>query len=532
LLAWLGLPLLVLTQIAWIPCTNFDGFDDWPIIDISSRGILDAPNANRPLAYLWLLPNHWLGLHRLGFFAFLYLVYWSAGAWLVYALVRRLAPERQRLALLTASLFVVWAPGDLYRLNTVGRALYAGFAVGALAALALLVESWLRRNRLLLGAAALVAFVAVRSYEGTLPILAGGWLLLFVARDRGGRLLPWLAAWTASLVAAAALAVRPALLGGPEASYQLSVLGVTYSPWELGRRLFLQYAYHLVPLVNKPLSELLVPAVPAALIVFAALLVWGGATEGGDHDHGPDEWRWLLKAAGLGLAFAGLGYGLVVVGSAAPTALRLQFLSAPGIALALAAAACLASAALPLPWRRAGVAVACAWVVAVGTGRTLAMQQIWDAESFHPRQQALLESLAHQAPDVVPGTLLVLLDGRRAWPATFGFHHAVRYLYQGRALGMVFGAWDALYPATFTAAGVEREPWPMLREAWGERPGRIPYDHVVAVRASPAGQATILREWPPELPALPAGKRYAPESRILADAPPHPQQRILGGNPP
>ena len=54
-------PLLGLVAVAavfWIGYsavlpTNFGGADEWLLIDLSSRGILDFPYANRPLVLLW-----------------------------------------------------------------------------------------------------------------------------------------------------------------------------------------------------------------------------------------------------------------------------------------------------------------------------------------------------------------------------------------------------------------------------------------------------------------------------------------------
>ena len=136
---------------------------------------------------------------------------------------RRLLPEFPRLAFIAASVCLVWAPGDLSRLSTVECALYAGITFGAMAALAILVESWFNGSRLQLALACVLAFAVVRSYEGTLAVLACAPLLLLATRTERRRLALWCGAWVGFLLASAAFAVAP-LVWPPDASYQVSVL--------------------------------------------------------------------------------------------------------------------------------------------------------------------------------------------------------------------------------------------------------------------------------------------------------------------
>ena len=206
----------------------------------------------------------------------------------------------------------------------------------------------------------------------------------------------------------------------------------------------------------------------------------------------------------------------------------MQILSAPGIALFFSSLAFLLSTLVRPRWRRLVVIAAGAWLVAVGTGRTVAMQRTWDSVSAYPRQIQMLTALTHQVPDVKPHTLIVLLDEGQAWRATYGFRHAVQYLYQGRAIGYIPGAWDALYPTFFTPEGVRVEPWPALRRPWGTRVTLHRYDETIVVRHAPDGRVEVLDPWPDGLPPLPAGARYDPGSRILVGSPLPPERGILG----
>jgi hypothetical protein len=154
------------------------------------------------------------------------------------------------------------------------------------------------------------------------------------------------------------------------------------------------------------------------------------------------------------------------------------------------------------------------------------MQQTWDRESFYPAQMSMLRGLVSRAPDLRSGTMVLLLDEGGAWRATFGFHHAIQYLYEERAAGCVWGAWNALYPATLGAEGLLSEPWPVIRGPWGVRPHTYRHDEIVVARFS-NGSVEILKEWPATLPPLPAGARYDPGSRILDLTHPCPERRLL-----
>lgn len=514
------------SQLPWVPPTNFAGFDEWLIIDLVSRGIIDVPHGNRPVELLWHLPAA-LGSHTLAPYLLLHACYSFLLGLIVFLLCRRLAPGRSILCFLTAVLCLVWGPGDLARLSTVERTGYAAFAFATFLAIWLLVESWMRRSVAILAFGALVAFLVARSYEAVVPLLVCAPLLLpWLGAERGGRLWAWVAAWEGVMALAVALVVLPAFVPTGLMAYQLSVLGLDLHPGRVGFRVLEQYLFHIGPVLLSPVSELATPAVPLAVLVFAGVwLAWTRLVDGTAAD-GPDarsrHWRFVA----LGLAAAGLGYGVLVL-TPTHTGLRMQVLSAPGIALFFASAASLAATFLPPRWRRTVIALMAAWIVAVGTGRTVAMQKRWDEASMYTTQMRMLSGLTREVPDVRPNTLLVLLDDGAAWRASYGFRHAVLHLYQGRAVGHIPRAWNALYPAFFTPEGIRIEPWPALRAPWGARVALYRYGEIVAVRYTSAGKVEVLKDWPAELPPLPPGARYDPRPRTVEGGTPPPERAIL-----
>jgi hypothetical protein len=232
----------------------------------------------------------------------------------------------------------------------------------------------------------------------------------------------------------------------------------------------------------------------------------------GEH---PDA-RTLLRTGGAGLVLAGLGYSLIALGVSETTAFRMQILSGPGIALFLASVVVAIARRLPAQARPFALVLLGAWLVAVGSGRTAAMQATWDRGSACVPQASLMNGLADAVPDVVPGTLFVLLDEPSVWKATYGFHHAVQFLYARRAAGFVPEVWDALTPARFENDGVRFEPWEVNRAAWDEPATTFPYEHVVVVRHTASSGVSVAETWPGELPPLPEGARYEPRARIAA----------------
>ena len=519
--ALLSLGLLLLTQLVWVPPRNFGGLDEWLIVELTSRGVVSVPYAYRPLGLIWAVPAALLA-PTFGFVVFrlCFALYALGSAALVHGVTRRLLPQQPILALLTAGFTIVWAPGDMARLSTVEGAVYQGITLGTLVAVGLLVAAWHRHSVPLLAAGVLVAFLDVRCYEGCVPVLACAPALLLLREPHARRLWRWALVWWFVIGLALAFALLEVSVSIRQNAYQLSVLGLHPDPAGWLVRMVRQYGFHLRPLYASAPTELLTPAVPVAVVAFVLGILFHGSSPGE-----PSDRRLLAAVSGLGLAFAGLGYSLVLLGVTVPSAFRLEFLSGPGIALFLAALVQLGASF----WRgRAHLVVAAAlgaWIVAVGTGRTLAMQREWQSLSYEPRQMRVLSDLVHAVPDVAPATLLVFLDDGRAWRTAFSFHHAVQYLYERRAAGYVPGRADTLYAAAPALDGVRFEPWPIVRKAWDAPRTVYGYDQLVIVRHTRDGAVAVLDSWPGELTPLPDGARYEPRSRITPG--PLPRSNIL-----
>lgn len=527
--ALLALLAVFWSQFAWVRATNFGGMDEWLYISLSSRGVLGIPYANRPFVLLWTLPAALLRPHDLRSFYFVHAAYLTLTGWLLFLLLRRLCPSRPLLAFLAAAFCLTWAPLDFLRLDTVLVTGYSGFTFATLLALVLFTESWARDKPVGLALAGLIALLAARGFEGVLPLLIAAPLLLpWVGARRSRRLAVWVLAWEGLMLLIAALVLLPFLRPDSLGSYQASALKPDLHPARVAIRLLRQYGFHLLPLFSSPPRELAVPAVPVAVAAFLAAFALVGRRAEPLAVEGRERGALGLLAA-LGAVLAALGYAPFVASAAILTAARTQFLSAPGIGLLLAALALLAVSALPGSWRRPALALMGAWVVAVGTGRTIAMQRDWDSgRSVFARQRQALVELTRQVPDTRPNTLIVLIDDAGGWPATFTFRHAVDYLYEGRALGYVSKAIDFLYPAYFLPVGVYFDPWPVIRGSWGVKPTLHRYDEIVVAHVGRDGGLAVLSEWPGELlPALPAGARYDPEARIVRGAPAPASRAIL-----
>jgi hypothetical protein len=544
LLAALALAAVWATQFAILAPTNFTRTDEWLYVSLTSRGIVDCPHMQRPLALLWALPGALLR-HRFIGFHLTDGAYVLLSGWLVFLLARRLSGD-VRLALLAGVFALVWAPRDMNRLVTVQATVAAGPTFATLLAFVLLVESWVSGRRVLLALAGAVAFVTVRSYEATAALmLAGPLLVLWIAGARARRAWVWAGVFGAVVVFAAGLTAL--FLRRPEASYQFA-LGFDPRPGAVLGRLGLQFGLHLLPLAAPP-PGLVTAAVGVALAVFVLGygLVAASLSSSTPHPYPPHVGggescsqrtaplsstphparRRLAGLAALGALLAALGYLPFCLLSSIQSATRTQFLSGPGIALLLAATATLACSFLPAPGRPVGMGLLGAWVVIFGTGNTVAMQGLWTEMSAYPAQTGLLRQLTARAPDVRPHTLVVLIDEGDAFPAVFTFRHAIGYLYDQRAAGVVWKAADYLYSFSFDAEGVGLEPWPVIRKAWRDEPARYRYDELVVARSGPDRRLNLLRDWPPELPALPPSARYDPESRIVRGGWPVPAQRIL-----
>lgn len=523
--ALVGIGALLAIQISLVRATNFSGYDEWFLIDQVGKGVVSIPYTNRPLHYLWALPARLLMPHRLEGFLLVHAFWLAAVGWLVFGLARRLHPVDPTFAFLAGAFAAIWAPLDRIRLSsTIGLVGYAGPTAAALAAILLLLEAFRRASVPFLLLAITVAALSARAFEGVLPLLACAPLLLLWTRPARTR-PAWIAIWEGAMVVLLLLALAPLLSGRAAENYQLSGLGLDLVPWRVGERLLRQFGFHLVPLFTSPPREIPAAGTSAVLavgiFVLALVAVW---------TPGPGVGRIaLVKLGMLGVLLAALGYGVFVLSAAITTPQRMQFLSSAGIALLLASLVRLAGGALPSRVRVVATALLGGWIVAVGVGRTAALQREWDERSFYPDQSRTLVQLTEQAPGLRPGTLVVLLDDAGVWPASFTFRHAVEYLYAGRALGVVPGAHDLLYPWSVGPAGVTTVPWLILQGPWHVPPTLHRYDQIVIFRLREDRAVELQETWPPDLPALPPGARYAPRERILKDDCCPPERRILAG---
>jgi hypothetical protein len=513
---------VVLSQARLVEATNFFGFDEWTVLSLLSRWVIDIPYANRPLGLLWALPVTWIAPHSFLGFAILYWFYlWLTGL-LVYWLALRVAPRRPLLAVLAGVFAVVWAPSDLARQSTVERALYIGITFGMLLAMVCYVESWLRRSVPLLALSLLLCVVSGRCYEATLPVLMVTPLLLFAVPGESTRALrQWILVFECFVLLSMLLALQSFLAPTSDFTYQAAI-NLDPRPAAVLTRLALQYRLHFAPLFTVVPTELLTSGVAVAVVVFLSaciLWLWGVPEETAAR-------RDLRMLCLGGVLLAGAGYGALLLTARVPDAWRMQFLSSPGAALLLAGVVVAIG-------ERTGryapvVAVALgAWVVAVGTGRTQTMQQRWERLSFYPRQMRMLSALVAEVPDAQPGALLLLIDDGRAWRANFGFHHAVEYLYRGHAVGLAWGVWTGMFPAFFGPEGVASEAWPAVRRAWGARATFHRYDQIIVLRHSPNGAVQVLDAWPADLPPLPPGTVYRPRAQLVPLREALPEREIL-----
>jgi hypothetical protein len=220
-------------------------------------------------------------------------------------------------------------------------------------------------------------------------------------------------------------------------------------------------------------------------------------------------------AMAAGLALAGLGFAAFLPVPDLTAPLRTQFLPAPGLGVFLAGCALWLASWPPARLRPLAAAVLAGWVMWVGTACVHAMQRHWNMRSLYGRQSHFLRELTRLAPDLAPGTLVLLVDRTDAW-RPFAFQHAVEYMYEGRATGHLAGPREnVLVPTHMTDAGVVREPIPAIRGPWRSPATVHRYEQVVVVRYVADGSVEVLDEWPRRLGELPAGASYAPRARIV-----------------
>lgn len=527
-----GIAAVFVAHYSWTRPTNFAGPDEWLCIDLASRGILWTPYADRPLDLLWTAIPARILPHELGAYWLFHGLYLLGAGLLASWLARRIARGGRLVALVAGVAAVAWAPLDFMRLDAVLLSRYSGATFVVLAAAALFLESWRTGRVWALALGAGLAFLAALGFEGVLALLALVPALPLALRlPPPRRALARALAWEATVVLAAALTTPGALLTG-DTRYQASGLGFDPQPvrvaWRLARLLGLQ----LHPLFTSPAAELAVPAVALATAVF---VVAGVAVVRFEPRVGDASLAALLRLALVGASIQLLGTLPFAFSPATQNAGRTQVLAAPGVGLLLAAGAGLLPRLVAGPRRAALlVGLAGAWVVAVGTGRVAAMQRDWDSGgSAYAEHHRTLSGLVAQAPGLRPDTLVLLLDEAGAWPLGFSFRHAVSYLYDGEAVGLVLGANDVLYPYRVGPEGVLVLPYESIRAAWQAPPARYSWSQVVVARLPPAGALEIVEHWPAAvLPAPTPGARYDPRARILHGVSGPASRSILSTPPP
>lgn len=510
------------SQFAWVRATNFGGWDEWLVIDLTSRGIVGLPYQNRPFSLAFTFLGSLLSPYGLWGFYLVHGVYLVGTGILLYGIVRRLAPQHEGLALLAGIIAPSFSPADDIRLDVTLTASYAGVTFASLLTLLFLIESYRRRSVPVLLAVGVLGALVTRCVEATVGLMAAGPLLLLalpgIERRSWRR---WAMVWAAFVGTAAVSVAWPVLFPPPGGSYQSSGLGFDPHPVRVVARVLRQFGFHLLPLLTPTGGEIVTTAalVSAGVFLVVAIFLLQDA-EGEDP-------RVISRLALIGLSGAGLGYGVLSLSPAITGPARAQIIAAPGIGLFLASVV-FGIAVRSGRGRRAVVALLGAWIIAVGTARVAAMQRRWDEVSYWPAQRQTLSSLLVAIPDLVPDTFVVLLDGTASFPATFTFHHALGYLYERRAAGVSVGAEPFLYPHAFSTDGLVSAPLESVRGPWREPVRAYRYDQLVVVRATPEGGVRLLEQWPEgELPALPPGAVYSPRARIRAGGELRPALRIL-----
>jgi hypothetical protein len=525
LLSALGIAAVSAIQFSAVKPTNFSGFDEWLVVDLAARGVVGVPYQHRPFSLVFFLPGSALWTHGLVGVKWVHWLYLVAVGILTYLVGRRLSRGNEALAFVAGLIAATWAPEDRLRLDVVLGRGYAGATACLLFAVLLLIESYRARRLVGLFLASLMAGAVVSSVEATAPIAIAATALLWQVEGSRRERLRWAGLFGLFVLAAGAWTAQP-LLPGAAPSYQTSALGFDPNPLRVGARVLLLMRYHLEGLVTPNGSEILHPLVGWAALAFVVVfaVLWKISAP-----RWPRPLAGVVTCGAVGLVGAALGWVAFAMTGAIRTADRTQFLSAPGLGLFLASLAFLLAAKLPRPLGAVALATCGAWIVALGTGRTLTLQAEWDRVSYWQAQNDSLVQLTDLVPRTKDNTLLILLDESGAWPANFTFRHAVHYLYGDQAKGYVAGAHEQfLYPATFTPEGIRYLPWPVIREAWQAPATLHRYYETIVLRLAPDGRLAILDTWPEgALPALPLGAEYLPGARILRDGPLPASREIL-----
>ncbi|MCG6926990.1 MAG: hypothetical protein LJF30_16995 [Acidobacteria bacterium] len=522
-----ALAALGVSTFSFLRPTNFRGYDEWLIFWMLSRRLISFPYANRPFGLVWHVPAWMLAPDRLWGFQLVHAFWLTVVGVLAFLIVRRLLPGHPDLAFLGGALAIAWMPSEETRIATVQMIQYSGCTAGALLATWLLLEAGHRRSRVLLLAAATVATITALSFEATLPVLGmgAGLLLLGSTRAEARRRLPWAAGWLVLTAALGLRAILPVVTHLESLGYQLGGSSSLRPARGVLRHTGIQLRYHLHPLTDFRVAELAEPAVWLAVVLFVAGLVV--ATRGQREEPRGAPARGAIALAGLlGLGHAVLAYLPFLLTRGVRGPVRTEFLSAAGIGVLIAAVVVLVASLAPPRARLVVVATLGAWVVAGGTGRTIAMQREWDA-SLYANQRSTLQQIGAMAPGLQPHTLVILMQSGHTWFYSFTFSKAVEYLYADAARGWAPGADPFLLEARLEPDAVWWEPDIATRRPWRQDVERYRHEEVVVFGEDDAGRVRMLDTWPADLGPLPPGARYAPRSRIRAEGPAPTQLAIV-----
>jgi hypothetical protein len=522
--AFVGLLAVFWSQYIWIAPTNFGGFDEWPCLNLTTQGVLDIPNGNRPLGWLWAHPALWIAGHSFTGHWWVHGIYLSLTGAAVLWIGLRTAPGDVWAAFLAGTLAAVWAPSDLARLSTVQMTINSGSTCAAFLAVALLVESTVRRSRLALALAAACATVAALSYEACLGVIVAAPLLLALLPRRPG-LWGWIGTWEAVALALSLRAAAP-LLAGSGGAYQVEMIGLDPAPARVATRLVAQFGHHLAPLSGA--RTVFGPQAAFSGAVFAIACLGLALVHRRRSSPPATSPGHRLRLAGIGLVLAAAGYAPFVLGRLVQGANRTEFLAAGGIGLALGFGLQAAVSGVRPAWRAPLLGLAGTWVVFVGTAQVALMQRAWRGLSFYPPQVDTLRQLHELAPEVRSGTLLLLIDEapRPAWPASFAFRHAVAYLYESRAVGHVLGAPAVFHSIRFADQGIDIGSDPVIEGPWRSPPTHHGLEQTVVLARQRDGSLRILEKWPEALPSPTDVAEYRPRERFVP-GPDRPQWRAL-----
>ncbi len=493
---------------------NFGGIDEWMILSLATRGVVDIPYANRPLGLLFSLPVALFPAQLLNASLLLHAHYLVAAGLLTSLLVLHLLPGRPELAFLAGVFAACWAPSDLMRLDPVYSAAYSGATAGVALVILLLARAGHSIGGVAIAAG--LAFVITRVHEAPLPVLLLAPLLLWGL----GRRLPRgsVVAYSCATGLAALVAALPLLQGRAPAWYQSQVLGLYLDPVGLAGRLALQFRLHLEPLVTLHLGVPQPTTILAMGLLVAGLVV---LRSDADPSASPPDRRRLAAFVAAGLLGTAAAYSSFILAAKLPGSLRTEFIAAPWLGLALAAAIVLLAELAPRAGRLAVLAGLGALVAGVGASRTAALQATWDAIGRYPRQAAALSQITARAPGLAPGTLVVVVGADDIWIGSYALHHGLQLVYGRHVAGCMLNPREPLfYECQLGPDGLRLVPWRVLQQAWHEPARLYRFQDIVVLRVASAHRIMLLDSWPGELGAIPPGARYEPAARLVAASPP------------